>query len=89
MHKKIICKYPDFTLLKVKTREIIYHEHLGLLDDEEYRKANLAKLEEYRKNGIYQGKNLIITYEGTGCPLNIKEIRAYVQENLTLPLTPA
>lgn len=73
-------KYPDFTLLKTSTREIIYHEHLGLMDDEQYRKANLIKLDEYRKNGIYLGKNLIITYEAEGCYLNIREIRKMCQE---------
>lgn len=73
-------KYPDFTLLNVKTREVIYHEHLGLLDDEEYRKSNLVKFDEYRRSGIYFGKNLIITYEGEGCPLNIKEIKRMVEE---------
>lgn len=73
-------KYPDFTLLKTNTREIIYHEHLGLLDDEEYREANLSKLEEYRKNGIYLGKNLILTYEAEGCYLNIKDVKKMVSE---------
>ena len=73
-------KYPDFTLLKTNTREIIYHEHLGLLDDEEYRAANFAKLEEYRKNGIYLGKNLIMTYEAEGCYLNIREVKKLVQK---------
>nr|MBQ8253795.1 hypothetical protein [Lachnospiraceae bacterium]MBQ8253819.1 hypothetical protein [Lachnospiraceae bacterium] len=71
-------KYPDFTLLKVSTREIIYHEHLGLLDDGEYRENNLAKLEEYRKNGIYSGKNLILTYEAEGHYLNIKDIKKQI-----------
>ena len=73
-------KYPDFTLLNIRTREVIYHEHLGLLDDENYRKANLIKLDEYRKNGIYLGKNLIITYEAEGCYLNIREIRDMCRE---------
>lgn len=73
-------KYPDFTLLQTKTRQIIYHEHLGLLDQEKYRKLNLAKLDEYRRNGIYLGKNLIITYEGEGSYLNIREIKQMVQE---------
>ena len=73
-------KYPDFTLLNINTREVIYHEHLGLMDDEQYRKANLIKLDEYRKNGIYLGKNLIITYEAEGCYLNIREIRKMCQE---------
>lgn len=73
-------KYPDFTLLKTSTRETLYHEHLGLMDDEEYREANLAKLKEYRKNGIYPGKNLILTYEAEGHYLNIKDVRKVVRE---------
>lgn len=75
-------KYPDFTLLNCRTREVLYHEHLGLMDDDEYRRANLIKLDEYQKSGIYLGKNLIITYEAQGCYLNIKEIKKMVQEIL-------
>lgn len=77
-------KYPDFTVLKTKSRELIYHEHLGLLDDEEYRQANFMKLDEYRRNGIFLGKNLIITYETTGCYLNVKEIKKMVEEIVQL-----
>ncbi len=66
--------YPDFTILDVSKRQEIYHEHMGLLDDEEYRYHNLRKIEEYRKNNIFMGKNLIITHESSGCPLNIREI---------------
>ena len=73
-------KYPDFTLLDVKNKKIIYHEHLGLLDDSDYRYKNLKKLNEYRRSGIYPGKNLIITYEADGSPLNIKDIREMVKE---------
>ena len=73
-------KYPDFTLLKVGTREIIYHEHLGLLDDEEYRENNFAKLEEYRKNGIDMGRNLILTYEAAGHYLNMKDVKKQITE---------
>lgn len=73
-------KYPDFTLLNISNREVIYHEHLGLMDDEQYRKTNLMKLDEYRRNGIYLGKNLIITYEAEGCYLNIREIKKMCRE---------
>ena len=73
-------KYPDFTLLNIHKREVIYHEHLGLMDNEEYRQANFNKLDEYRRNGIYPGKNLIITYEGERCFLNIKEIKQMIKE---------
>lgn len=73
-------KYPDFTLFNTRTREVIYHEHLGLMDNEEYRQANFNKLDEYRRSGIYLGKNLIITYEGEGCYLNIKEIKQMIKQ---------
>lgn len=72
--------YPDFTLLDVRTRSLVYHEHMGLLDEDEYRYHNFRKISEYRKNGIYSGKNLIITIEGDGCPLNIRDIEASTRE---------
>lgn len=71
--------YPDFTILNVTNRQEIYHEHMGLIDDEDYRFHNLRKIEEYRKNGIFTGKNLFITYESGGCPLNIREIAKCVR----------
>lgn len=73
-------KYSDFTLLKASTKEIIYHEHMGLMDNDEYRRANFEKLDEYRRNGIYLGKNLIITYEAEGCYLNMKEISEMMKD---------
>lgn len=78
-------KYPDFTLLKTVTREVIYHEHMGLMDNNEYRHANLVKLDEYRRNKIYLGKNLIITFEAEGCFLNMKEIEEMVRDIFFLP----
>lgn len=71
--------YPDFTVLDVANRREIYHEHMGLLDDEEYRYHNLRKIEEYRKNDIFAGKNLFITHEASGCPLNIREIEKCIR----------
>ena len=76
-------KFPDFTLLNISTREVIYHEHLGLLDDAEYRRINLIKLNEYQKNGIYLGKNLIVTYEAEGVYLNILELKQICKELFT------
>ncbi|WP_026521189.1 hypothetical protein [Butyrivibrio sp. VCB2001] len=73
-------KYPDFTLLDVKRRRVIYHEHLGILEDDEYRAKNFIKLNDYSKSGIYFGKNLLMTFETEYCPLNIKDIRENVME---------
>ena len=78
--KSGVIKYPDFTLLNKRTREVIYHEHLGRMDDEKYRKKNLRKIEEYRRNGIFVGKNLILTFEEDGCPFNIREFEKSIRE---------
>ena len=73
-------RYPDFTLLKTISREEIFLEHFGLMDDEDYRASAFQKLDEYRENGIYLGKNLIITYETASAPLDIKGIRRMLKE---------
>lgn len=73
-------KYPDFTLLNTETREEIYWEHLGMLDDYDYRVDNLRKLNEYRENGVFSLKNLVITYEIPEVPLDISGIRTMVSE---------
>ena len=48
--------------------------------DELYRKKNLKKLSDYRKSGIYTGKNLVLTFEGVGSPFNINDLRKNVSE---------
>ncbi len=73
-------KYPDFTLLNIETREEIYWEHLGMLDDYDYRVDNLKKLNEYRENGVFSPKNLIVTCEIPEVPLDISGIRTMVSE---------
>ena len=73
-------KYPDFTIFDTRKRKVIYHEHMGMLDDDDYRKKNLKKLSDYRKNGIYTGKNLILTFEGLGSPFNIDHLKQNTTE---------
>ena len=72
--------YPDFTLLKKSTRQEYYHEHFGLFDDAEYRENAIRKLDIYRRNGIYIGKNLLVTYETAGCPLDIPALKKSFSE---------
>ncbi len=73
-------RYPDFTLLKVRTGEEIYMEHFGMWDEERYREDSLRKLDDYRANGIYPGKNLIFTYETATHPLDIKGIKTMLRD---------
>ena len=51
---------PDFLIYKANGQLIIW-EHLGMLDDEEYRKRAAVKISNYIKAGFIPGVNLIIT----------------------------
>lgn len=75
-------KYPDFTVLNKRTRRIYYWEHMGLLDQEDYCEKALSKLAVYSKNGIWPGKNLIVTYETKDYPLDMKQIEGVIEEYL-------
>jgi len=83
--KKLVLKdgsyrCPDFTILHVKKRQEYYLEHFGLLDQPEYLSKSLQKLDDYRANGIYPGKNFLFTYETEDAPLDIKGIRRMLKE---------
>ncbi len=73
-------KYPDFTLLNLKTREVVYFEHFGRMDDEDYRKRTMEKMDLYRTSGIYPGKNLMFTYETEENPIDIRGTRKMLSE---------
>lgn len=72
-------KYPDFTLLKMPERTLYYHEHMGLMEDEFYRRNNLVKIKEYAESGICTGKNLILTFETDYTTLDIRTLRNNVK----------
>ena len=69
--------YPDFTFLPRKSKKEIYLEHFGMMDNPEYARAAIKKIELYEKNGIYPGEQLILTFETSTYGLNttlLKEI---------------
>ena len=76
--------YPDFTLLKVCTREEIYWEHLGMMDDPDYVHKALNKINTYIRNGYIPGKNLLLTYESRAIPLNMRNAEAQLRAILDL-----
>lgn len=76
--------YPDFTVLDVKRRRIIFAEHFGMIDNPEYAKNFLWKINFYAVNGIIQGKNLITTFEGTDTQLDIRSFKEQLEYVLGL-----
>lgn len=71
---------PDFTCLKMDERKIIYYEHFGRMDDEEYVEKFMWKMVNYPQSGIIPGSNLIMTFETKLCPLSSREIMTLLRE---------
>lgn len=72
--------YPDFTLLNISTRQEIYFEHFGMMDDEEYCQKAILKIREYEKNGIYLGERLIVSFETLQVPLDMNALGKRIKE---------
>lgn len=74
--------YPDFTFLSKKTREEIYWEHDGRMDDPVYARNAVKKIEAYEKNDIYPGEKLIVTFETEQSILSTQMIEKMVKKYL-------
>lgn len=73
---------PDFIVLNKRTRQSFYWEHLGCMDRESYCGKTIKKIETYIRNGIFPGKDLILTYETKAHPLNMKTVEYLIKEYL-------
>ncbi len=71
--------FPDFTLLKKRTRETFYWEHFGLCDHPEYIDKMIVKINDYNHSNIVTGKNLICTFETKNHPLDSREIEKIIK----------
>ncbi len=72
--------YPDFAVLNVRKRKIIYWEHFGLIDSQDYAVHNFKKLNEYERSGIEIGEDLIITMESTENVIDSKMIEEKIKK---------
>ena len=70
--------FPDFTVLNVRDRKEMYWEHFGLLDDPDYLETSLAKVTAYELSGYYPGDRLIISFETTRQPLDMRLIEKII-----------
>jgi len=55
--------FPDFSILNLKTHQIVYWEHCGRMDYPRYVENFVKKIDDYASMGMYPGKNLILTFE--------------------------
>lgn len=71
--------FPDFTIRHPVTGEIIIWEHLGLIENQNYRDDFKKKLDLYASAGFYPGVNLIITTETAARPLDIEYVDMMIE----------
>ncbi len=76
-----VVKYPDFTLF-MKDGTIIYWEHCGRMEKDDYRNDFFEKIGLYYDNGIYPPKNLIVTMDGEGKPFDAMAIRKIIEDRV-------
>ena len=74
--------YPDFTLLNIRLRKILYWEHQGMMDNADYANKAIQKQLTYHENGIFEGDRLILTSETKAMPINTMQIRDIIRHFL-------
>lgn len=72
--------YPDFTILHPQTKQIIYWEHFGMMNDPTYRDSAYNKMKLFGDYQIIPSINLITTYETKSHPINSYKVEQLVQE---------
>lgn len=72
-------RIPDFTIRRPRDGKIIYWEHLGVTDSEDYLLGNGIKFREYRDIGIVPWDNLIVTYDDADGNIDAKIIEAMIE----------
>lgn len=71
--------YPDFTIRHPRTGKFYYWEHFGMVQDSNYSKNVISKLQLYMNYGIFPTIHLISTYETRENPLTMKKIEDTIQ----------
>ena len=70
--------YPDFTIRHPGTGQVFLWEHLGLMDQENYREKTLSKLYIYFQHGYMPSINLILTSETKNAPLSYDLVKRLI-----------
>ena len=77
-------KRSDFKIENYDMGIVWYWEHCGMMTDPAYRKRWEEKKKFYEKNGIIEGKNLIVTYDDEKGGLDASEIQRIIEETFDL-----
>ena len=73
--------HPDFTILRISDRKIIYYEHCGRMDDPGYAEDMVERSVKYSLSGILQGDRLFYTFETSATPLDVRVLDEMIRRN--------
>ena len=73
--------HPDFTILRLSDRKIIYYEHCGRMGDPGYVEDMIERSRKYTFAGIYQGDKLFYTFESASKPLDVRLVSEMIEKN--------
>ena len=73
--------HPDFTILRLSDRKIIYYEHCGRMDDPGYAEDMVDRANKFALAEIIQGKNLFYTFETSDKPLDVRVLDNMINRN--------
>ena len=73
--------HPDFTILRLSDRKIVYHEHCGKMDDPDYTEDLVSRVKKYGHAGIYPGSSLSFSFESSKQPLDISWLDDFIEKN--------
>lgn len=72
---------PDFKILR-RSGKLVYWEHFGLMENQDYRYKNKMKLSVYERAGIMPWRNLIVTYDEYDGGINLAVIESEIRNKL-------
>lgn len=67
-------KYPDFAIYDPVSDRVLYYEHFGRIDKEDYLMTTIMKLHFYLRHGLKPGVDFIFTFETEDEPLTTKMV---------------
>ena len=67
--------YPDFTILRIRSRKVCYFEHCGRMDDSDYLHRFIKREQQYITNGLIPGRDVFMSFESANDPLNTLSLR--------------
>jgi hypothetical protein len=73
--------HPDFTILRLSDRKILYHEHCGKMGDEGYVNDFLDRVNKFGRVGVFTGDRLFFTFESSDHPFDISWLDDFIERN--------